>query len=302
MSGAGAISLISADFGSVETFTSPQRPEDLALSPDGSILAVARANGIALLSTATLQVTHRLTDRFQCGGFSSADLFWTCGPSSDQTLLVEVWQTGNWTRIAGATFPDPFGHSKVRLFPHPSPMGVVLWVAAGQGGHNLFWACLDGSTIQISRFAGLDNTAPPAFSPDGGEFLVVSEGELRRYPYPQGSCLGHMRWPFEDDSDPIGDYVSYAGEDSVLIASLNGRLFLADAASLTVRDEIAILDHEPRPVSEHYPALHGESSLCGDLSFFLPYPGGKFLSVHREFPKRGDPDDSEDRLLTWELS
>jgi hypothetical protein len=300
LSRTGSGSLISPDFGSITPFAFSLGLTGAALSPDGSILAITAANGITFLSTSTSKKIHRLNDSFECCRFDSKNRLWTCVRFSTEIVVIEVWEPGTWTKVAKTKITDPYGDSHIWFLPHPDQSCVVVWAAAGQDGQCLFWACLRNHEIRATRFPELDETTWPSFSPGGDEFLVISEGQLHRYGYPRGPLRARMRGLAESEGDKLGDFVYYADADYALVTSLNYRLFLIDVESMEIADELAILGHEPRPVSELYPGLKGDRGLASDLVFMLPLSGARFVSVHGEF--RGvHPEDSHDRLITWRL-
>jgi hypothetical protein len=295
----GSGSLISPDFGSVTPFAFSLEFTGAALSPDGSELAIT-ANGITFLSTSTSKKIHRLNDSFECCRFDAQNRLWTCARFSTDTVVIEVWEPGAWTKIAKTKIADPYGDSHIWLLPHPDQRCVVVWAAAGQDGQGLFWACLGNDAINVIRFPELDETTWPSFSPSGNEFLVISEGELHRYGYPRGPLRARMRGLPEAEDDNLGDFVYYVDAGHALVTSLNYRLFLVDVENMEVEDEVVILGHELHPAAELHPALKDDRGLASDMSFLLPVPGSKFLSVHSEF-RGAHRSDSDDRLLTWQL-
>jgi hypothetical protein len=265
LSSEGAASLISPDFRSVKTFTVPEDPEAAALSPDGSLLAVAAADGITLLSTPTFAKSHRLNDAFLSCLFVGEKLFWTCARFTEQTVILEVWEPGLWAKIARAKIADPYGNSSFSIFPHPNRNSVVVWAAGGQDGQSLFWATLDGAEIGVTRFEALDEMGLPSFSPSGDDFLVTSEGALHCYAYPQGPLKGSLTELDDDEDDPIGYFVCYVDAGHALLASLEGRLFLVDVSEMSVIDEVAV------------PNL----GITDNLDHFFPLPEGKVVLVYR---------------------
>ena len=238
----GAGSLISADFQTVRKFTVSGRPKAAALSPTGSELAIVASDGIRLFSTATFEMSHRLNNAFLSCLYSRENLFWTCVRFTSQTVVLKAWEPGSWTQIAQSKFADPYGDCEFFIYPSPDHNSVVLWAAAGQDGQCLFWATLTGSAIAVSRFKGLDDTCPPSFSPNGEEFLVTSEGALRRYAYPKGPLKGTLTEVGDDEDDPIGYSVSYLDASQAVLTTIAGRLFLVDATTMTVIEEIILPD------------------------------------------------------------
>jgi hypothetical protein len=172
--------------------------------------------------------------------------------------------------------------------------------AARRDHQCLFWASLGSDGIHVIRFPELNETTWPSFSPGGDEFLVISDGELRRYGYPHGPLHARMRGLRESKDDNLGDFVYYADAGHALIASLNYRLFLVDVENIQVQDEVVILGHQPHPAAELHPFLKNDRGLASDTVCMLPLPGAKFLSVHSEF-RGAHRADSGDRLLTWQL-
>jgi hypothetical protein len=266
----GAASLISPDFQTVTSFEVPEEPEAVALSHDASLVAVAAADGITLLSVPGFEKIHRLNDAFLSCLFVGKSLFWTCARFTEQTVILEAWEPGSWTKIARVKMPDPYGNSSYSLFPHPNPNTVVVWAAGGQDGQCLFWATLDGAAIQVTHFDAIDETGLPGFNPSGEEFLVTSECELQRYTYPEGTLQGSLtELDGDDEEDPIGYFVSYVDADNALVTSMNGRVFLVDAARMSIVDEIAIPGVRPGR----------------NLDYLFPLPQGKVVLVYRERSK-----------------
>jgi hypothetical protein len=296
----GSGSLISPDFGSVTPFAFSLEFRGAALSPDGAMLAITAANGITFLSTSTFEKIHRLNDSFESCRFDAKNRLWTCARFSTATVVVEVWEPDTWRKIAKTKITDPYGDSYFWLLPHPDQNCLVISAAAGQDGQCLFWASLGSDGIHAIRFPDLNETTWPTFSPSGDEFLVISDGELRRYGYPRGPLHAKLRGLRESEDDNLGDFVYYADAGHALVASLNYRLFLVGVENMEVEDEVVILGHEPRPAAELHPLLKDDRGLASDMVFMLPVPGAKFLSVHSEF--RGvHRADSDDRLLTWQV-
>jgi len=283
LSAEGDASLISPDFKTVKTFSVPEDPQAAALSPDGSLLAVAAADGITLLSTSTFEKSHRLNDAFLSCLFVGEKLFWTCARFTESTVILEAWAPGSWTKIARVKVADPYGNSEFSLYPHPDTNSVVVCAAAGQDGQCLFWATLGGTEINVIHFEALDEVGIPSFSPSGKEFLVTSECALHRYAYPQGPLKGSLTELDDDEDDPIGYFVSYLDADHAVLTSMGGRLFLVDAAEMSVIDAVAVIDPGP----------------SGNLDFLLELTEGRFVLVYRE-RGRGTHRSSRIYLLAWQ--
>jgi hypothetical protein len=240
----GDASLISPDFKTITSFKVQPESEGVAISQDASLLAVAAADGITLLSIPTFEKVHRLNDAFLTCLFVGEKLFWTCARFTDETVILEAWERGSWEKIARVKVADPYGQSSFSLFAHPDPQSVVLWAAGGQDGQCLFWATLDGAEIKVTHFDAIDESGVPSFSPRGDEFLVTSEYELQRYTYPKGTLKGSITelGGDEDEEDPIGYFVAYVNANQALLTSMNGKVFLVDVGKMSVVDEVDIPD------------------------------------------------------------
>jgi WD40 repeat protein len=216
----------------------------------------------------------RLNDAFLTCLFAGERLFWTCARFTDQTVTLEAWDIGSWTKIAKTKVADPYGSSSFSLFPHPNRNSVVLWAAAGQDGQCLFWATLDGNEIKVNRFEPLDETGLPSFSPSGEEFLVTSECQLHCYAYPQGTLKASLTELDDNEDDPIGYFVSYVDDGRALLTSFDGRLFLVDLSEMSVIDEVTVPNLAP-----------------GDnLNHVLPMSDGKVVLVYRGSGRRANRD------------
>ena len=173
------------------------------------MLAITAANGITFLSASTFEKIHRLNDSFESCRFDAKNRLWTWARFSTATGIVEVWEPGTWRKIAKTKITDPYRNSYFWLTPHPD-QNCVVSAAARRAGDCLFWACLGNDGISVIRFPELRETTWPSFSPSGDEFLVISEGELRRYGYPRGPLHAKMRGLRESEDDNLGDFVYYA--------------------------------------------------------------------------------------------
>ncbi len=300
----GVGSLISPDQRTVVPFHVPFaqarfEQQHVALSPDGTVVAVGGGNGIILLKTPKLDQLGVLDVSAESSRFSANGLFWTCERFDAQTIVLEILDPKTWAKVARTQIGDPYGDSHVSLLRHPNKDSVVVWLAAGQDGQCLFWARQNEKTIVAERFSELVDTTWPSFSPSGEEFLVISNGELQRYRYPRGPQTGRMEWSTGDEDDQIGDFVSYVDADFALVQSNSGRLYVVDVETMTIDEEISIQGHEPRPISEIYPSLKGDRGLYSDCWLFLPLPNDRFLSIHQE--RSVPPDESNDHLLTWRI-
>lgn len=297
----GPSSLLAPDHTTITSFRILHDPTDVAISPDGNLLAITGRDGLLISAPQAVKDLHGAEGSFESCYFSPDGALWCAERLDSDKIGLQIRDTATSQPIARAEFDDPFGDSQCRFYPHPIGNHVAIWVAAGQDGQCLFWAHREGPEIIVDRFKDLDETTPPSFSPDGKQFLVIGNQELRHYVFPHGPLIASMEWPDETGDDAIGDIVSFVDSNRALLTSNENRLFLIDLSEMAIIDEIAIRGHEPRPIGEVYPRLSGQTGLCGDLSFFMRMPDGDFLSVHREFPSVGT-DHGHDRLLTWRVA
>jgi hypothetical protein len=279
----GAGKLLAPDLTVLAGFSVPRRPSDMALSPDGSELAVVAADGITLYSITAFnprfEKTGYLNNAYQSCLFGWKGLFRSCFTYTPRSAVLEVWDAHREATIAEVKISDPFGGSAFRLFPHPLKNCALVWMAAGQDGQRLFWASLEGDTIRVSPLTDLNFTSPPAFGPDGTEFLIAADRRLSRHAFPDGLRLGVMNELV--DGVYIGDQVCYLDRGHALVASGEGRLFAVDLAALKTLDEVEIVSEGPQRVSE-----------------FFRLDAQRFLSAHRDEEATG-PNRAGDGLMVW---
>lgn len=193
---------------------------------------------------------------------------WCAAPQLNGMIAVQLRETNDWSILATTEIEDPFGESST-LFDRGNGRGVTtLWLAAGQDGQQVYWAAFADGQYRCTLEPMLRDTPPPDFSPDGRELLVVEgAGTLARYDFPPQRMLGSCESP-EGYDDAFAERVRYLDSRHAIVRTNNGRIFLIDVQAMQVRDEIAILGHEPRPVEEVYPTLRGDRSLCTDIAYF----------------------------------
>jgi hypothetical protein len=212
----------------------------LTIHCDGVHIAVAGSRGIFARDESGWD--EFLAGEFISCRFDSEGHLWTCRKLDADKARLERWDASRWTKLAETDIADPFGDSHFELWPHPTRGAVTVWAAAGQDGQALYWAIPENDQIQIEPFADLDETTPPAFSPNGDEFLIVSEGTLRRYAYPSGQLLGSVQ-PDEDDEDGwFAEYIAYAGAERAVLTTLAERLVVVDLRDMEILGEIEDLN------------------------------------------------------------
>src|SRR5262249_2097673 len=100
--------------------------------------------------------------------------------------------------------------------------------------------------------------------------------------------------------DEFGTSLCYLHDSRALARSINGRIAVVDTQSMRVVDELAIEDHEPRPIEEYYPRVAGDAdkSLSSDITYFKRW--GDFLIVVH--PLRRPLEPGPDRMLCFPVS
>ena len=219
---------------------------------------------------------------------------------SKDRVEVQLRETERWSVVGRAVVADPFGQSHASFHPTARSDTWSLWLAAGQDGKCVYWVMRDGGSLRATIEPCLENSLPPLFSPGGDEFLTIDEpgSPLERYRYPPAELLGVCECPFTEDE--FGTSLCYLDNSRALARSINGRIAVVDTQSMGVVDELAIEDHEPRPIEEYYPrvASDDDKSLCSDISYFKRV-GDYLIVVH---PLRRPFEPGPDRMLCFPVS
>jgi hypothetical protein len=285
----------------LDVFPHPSQPL-LAVVHDGR-LSIANAGGSKFQHSQALQLPTKNSRRPQpkfdtCYFDPSGGFLWSVARLSDDSVEIELRETGSWTIVASATANDPFGDSRCSLHVTSDPDVAALWLAAGQDGQQVIWVTRLGDSLNLEPEAYLENTSPPVFSPNGDEFLVVDGlWSICKFPFPAQRILGKCRSKW-GQADYFGDSLSYLDDDNAVVQSHNGRLFRLDVRAMKIKEEIVIAGHEPLPVEEYYPTLAGDKTLCTDISYMDRFGTAVVLGIHRE----GGPDPRrwKDSLLIYD--
>jgi len=210
---------------------------------------------------------------------------------------VQLRETERWSVVGRAVVADPFGPSHASFHPTARSDTWSLWLAAGQDGKCVYWVMRDGGSLRATIEPCLENSLPPLFSPGGDEFLTIDEpgSPLERYRYPPAELLGVCECPYAEDE--FGTSLCYLDNSRALARSINGRIAVVDTQSMGVVDELAIEDHEPRPIEEYYPRVAGndDKSLCSDITYFKRV--GDYLIVVHPLHRPLEP--GPDRMLCF---
>lgn len=208
------------------------------------------------------------------------DFLWLVAPLSVDECELTLVETKGWSVVQKAVLEDPFGASDCSFHPAGNSGLVSLWIAAGQDGQQVYWLKRKGVDFSVKKVDELTNCIPPVFSPDGSEFLVVTEdNSISRFAFPS---LKHPGSPFEsgDEDNPFTESLCYLDDRNALASTGEGRIFLVDTTKMRIEEEIALEGHEPRPIGEYYPSLSNEQGLGTDISWFTKI-GNVIVFIYR---------------------
>lgn len=140
-----------------------------------------------------------------------------------------------------------------------------LWLAAGQDGQQLCWFGIEGQQLKKLEMPPLQNTTPPVFSPSKELFAVVDDdNNICLWSLSAAEQIGFCEPA--DENDPFEVYLCFIDETHLLASSSEGRSFIIDTNSMSVREI--------------------DDSRCTDFSFFRPL-GNSVVFVHRRDSNRG---------------
>lgn len=240
---------------------------------EGGALNILRFDGSTVASLNLPPLDHAVAAVAQtaykgCIFTDDGKSLWCAAPLPNGKIDIQLRETEHWNVLATTEIEDPFGES-FPWFDRGNGRGVTtLWLAAGQDGQQICWATATDCGYGCTTEPALRNTSVPDIAPNGRELLVVEDsGLLTRYDFPPKAALGHCECPGSPD-EVFVDLVRYIDDWHAVAKTNNGRLFLIDAQSMLVRDEISIRGHEPQPVEVYYPTLHDDRTLCTDISHF----------------------------------
>jgi hypothetical protein len=278
--------------------------ESLAISPTGGRISVVVEDGrrLSLLRTPDLQVLARLEGAFCSSAFSRDErVLWAVVRNGPAEAVLEARDGTSIQVIGSAPVADPFRDSYFHPVPHPiDPTRLVVWAAAGQDGQCAYRAAWADRTVRVERLAEMKECTLPAFSRSGDRLVMLcDEGELRHYTFPDGSLLGRMPWPFDEEDSERGDYALFAGDRRALFPTNEHRMHLVDLERMQVIDEVAVAGHEPRPARELYRL--DEDGLCTDLEVIVSLGADAFLSSHLDLPTERPIEDWTERFISWRL-
>jgi len=163
------------------------KPEDIAITPDGSLIVVASWQGLSARDIRTSCSTWSIRGKFVASRAAS-NWIWAAESFDDEIeLTLRDRETGEAVRRA--TIEDPFGKSAVMLFAHPNERSMVVWVAAGQNGQASYLASDDGTDLRVAEIAPRDRL-PPLFLPGGETYVIGGDDILEHRRWPSGERIG----------------------------------------------------------------------------------------------------------------
>ena len=264
----------------------------ISVAPDGKLLALTTAEGVELLDLAGSKL-RIFAGRFVDAWFDARGMLWLAHRASDDQFVIEIYDEATARRPSRRIeLKDPFGDSALMFPVSPAEGSVPLWIAAGQDGQAVYWLDLSDDDLTADLLDDFDGCLPPALSPDGDHFLLVSDDhELRLYDRNELAIVRRLPLPFEDA--PVNDLM-YRNPRSAVLNYGDGLICVIDLEKMTSR-EIVVAEHEPRPVAELYPSLR-EPGLCSDVARLLRPSSSTFASVHTVLP---DPSHLQHGSLVW---
>jgi hypothetical protein len=197
--------------------------------------------------------------------------------------LIEA-ETGSL--VQKTVIADPFGDSDCSFHSTERPDLICLWLAAGQDGQQVYWLKQGHKGFSSTLEPALANTTPPAFSPTGSHFLVANEERgLCKYDHSAMQMVGSPL-AAEDEDNPFAESLAFLNEGQALAGTNEGRIFSVDTDRMTIEDEVALEDHEPRPIGDYYPTLAKEKGLPTDISWFTKL-GDVIVFIYRRDRGKG---------------
>jgi hypothetical protein len=70
------------------------------------------------------------------------------------------------------------------------------------------------------------------------------------------------------EGESISESYCYLDTSHALAGTNEHRIFLVNTNQMRLEEEIAVENHEPRPIGEYFPTLADEPGLCTDLGWF----------------------------------
>jgi hypothetical protein len=261
----GRYSIVSADFGESRSYRRsstlrtisphPVAPWLALVDNDSGSLIVQTLDGDRLVQISPSQVGGTAPNWIKqgfgdCLFDDGGEFLWLVAPRSAEDIAVCLIETTNWSFVDNVIIHDPFGGSSCSFHDTGRPGLMVLWLAAGQDGQQVYWLNRSHNNVSCDREPRLENTCPPIFSPNKEEILVINEkSAICKYSLPSMNLVAP---PLEsgDDDDPFAESLVYLTERQALAGTNEGRMFMVDTARMRIEDEVAVGEHSPSSTKE----------------------------------------------------
>lgn len=256
------------------------KPEDIALTVDGTLLVVADTQSLCARSIRDGGSRWSVSGNF-IGCHAVTNYIWAANSLGD-VVEVSLHDPATGELLRSTTLEDPFGGSAVMFFAHPTAQRTVIWLAAGQDGQTAYLANDDGRMIRASEIPPRDHL-PPTFLADGNTYLTAGDEQLEHRRSPTGDSIAALSWPTIEDEeleDPPGAAIQILPGRFASWSSSNGRIFIVDIDRMKFVDELTIAGHPVRTVEELFPTLRGDRAPCTDFEYSQRGPHGRILTVH----------------------
>jgi hypothetical protein len=254
----------------------------IAMSPSGSVFGVGAKNewcfcdvhGQVLARHARRE--HRAWESVGLSFLDEARVVTAEPDGAGVPLQCMLWATGEALHALRIPLPASGGH---HLYARPSEPAWILWNAAGQEGQWSYRVSLDESGFQTVELedVGATEHGPPAFTPDGSAYAVVTED-------------GVSQWRSADD---VFQYCVPHDEDQRFscVLPVDARMFLALAEE---GSDLWLVDKEgKRTMLDLDDAIMPNA---GRLWSIESLPDGCVLTVH------GSPMGGPQRLTLYSVS
>lgn len=266
------------------------------LTPPGRILSISSQRSLQLVDISTGEAIAEEDRHFLDCRFSVDPAhLWVTRRLDVETVAVELRDGRTLGVDLAKVVHDPFGgYSYFDLFRHPDPRTTSIWVAAGQDGQCLAWAHVQGARLEGGFFPELEECTFADMAPDGSSFLVVVDGEVRLYTYPQGELLKSIVWPDQDENEWT-EYAFFAGPEHAITQSSANHMYVVDLRKARFGDEVVVAGHPPRRVSE-IPRVPREIDPGSGLRISMGSGDGHFVSTYDRHPPRPESERGASRV------
>ncbi|WP_020471248.1 hypothetical protein [Zavarzinella formosa] len=280
----GHVSLIDLDLNSVRHSRPTTELRGIALHPFEPLIAFADDTTGSLIvqrfdGTSVAQIESpdlaedapewMLEGFIDCHFDPDGDFLWLLASLGDDACEVLLVETKGWSVVQRETITDDFGSCFWSFHSTGRPGLISLWMAAAQDGQVIYWLTRKGSNFTVAQEKTFGDCTSPVFSSDGSEFLVLITSDL---------SIGRLSFPSMEELNPplsspdevnsFDSFMCYLDHENALIRAGEGRIFLIDTTTMTIKDELAIQGHEPGPFGKYFPTLSEVRGLATDITMF----------------------------------